>query len=583
MAGFAPVGRAAYEQGRRNGAETVSPFFEFKTQLYLLPIAHCGSHCASVTFPLFMSETEQLFKRTASRALLATFARNFHRAFLGAALLYSIALLVSRLLGLIPNSFSPVSLALIPSAALLAALSTTRRPSNKQVARLIDSNANGKELFLTAAMIGESPGEYRPIVIEQADSRAAKIAPAKVVPWHWQNSALQIAAALALLFAAAQFLPHLDPFKRDARRQQTAQQQLRLAETKRATAIRAERLAEEGAKDSDQVKRALDQLDKTFKQAKPQEKEATLQKLAEEQKDLGELWRKANDQKLREKLEEASQSFGQIDPKKINEWREELKKGDISSIKKELSEMKEQMKQLAAMPDSAEKRAQQESLAQRLNQLADAMKQSTGSPQMGEALSRALEQLDMSKLAGMSKEAMQAAADSLSLSQEELQKLASAMKDGQALEDALKNLQMAKELGAQGKLDGEALKDCQSSGDYAVLFEQKMQSLGRNGQLQIAEHSGMGEGMGTGAKRPEDESAKSTFHSQKTSAAVAGGKMLLEWKTKQVGETGARDEQIRDTVREVKQGVSEAIQQEQVPPGYQDAIKRYFDTLPDKK
>jgi hypothetical protein len=35
-------------------------------------------------------------------------------------------------------------------------------------------------------------------------------------------------------------------------------------------------------------------------------------------------------------------------------------------------------------------------------------------------------------------------------------------------------------------------------------------------------------------------------------------------------------------VREVKQGVSEAIQQEQVPPGYHDAIKKYFDTLPAK-
>jgi hypothetical protein len=32
----------------------------------------------------------------------------------------------------------------------------------------------------------------------------------------------------------------------------------------------------------------------------------------------------------------------------------------------------------------------------------------------------------------------------------------------------------------------------------------------------------------------------------------------------------------------VKQGVSEAIQQEQVPPGYHEAIKKYFDTLPEK-
>ena len=48
------------------------------------------------------------------------------------------------------------------------------------------------------------------------------------------------------------------------------------------------------------------------------------------------------------------------------------------------------------------------------------------------------------------------------------------------------------------------------------------------------------------------------------------------------GGCGTRAEDFRNTVREVKQGVSEAIQQEQVPPGYHEAIKKYFDTLPAK-
>ena len=61
------------------------------------------------------------------------------------------------------------------------------------------------------------------------------------------------------------------------------------------------------------------------------------------------------------------------------------------------------------------------------------------------------------------------------------------------------------------------------------------------------------------------------------------GKMLLEWKTRDVGESGERADQFREAVRGVKQGVSEALQAEQVPPGYHDAIKKYFDTLPEKK
>ena len=39
--------------------------------------------------------------------------------------------------------------------------------------------------------------------------------------------------------------------------------------------------------------------------------------------------------------------------------------------------------------------------------------------------------------------------------------------------------------------------------------------------------------------------------------------------------------EFRDGVKRVKQGVSEAIQQEQVPPGYHEAIKKYFDSLPE--
>jgi hypothetical protein len=33
----------------------------------------------------------------------------------------------------------------------------------------------------------------------------------------------------------------------------------------------------------------------------------------------------------------------------------------------------------------------------------------------------------------------------------------------------------------------------------------------------------------------------------------------------------------------VKQGVSEAIRNERVPPGYHGAIQKYFDNLPEKK
>ena len=54
------------------------------------------------------------------------------------------------------------------------------------------------------------------------------------------------------------------------------------------------------------------------------------------------------------------------------------------------------------------------------------------------------------------------------------------------------------------------------------------------------------------------------------------------WKVNEVGPTGARAKEYRDALRQVKQGVSEAIANEQVPPGYHDTIQKYFDTLPEQ-
>ena len=148
------------------------------------------------------------------------------------------------------------------------------------------------------------------------------------------------------------------------------------------------------------------------------------------------------------------------------------------------------------------------------------------------------------------------------------------------LEDALKNLQTAKQLAGQGKLDGAEAKGANGMADFEKLFREKMAGLGQSdGEGQ---DSGNGPGIGNGAKRPEDETTKTGFKTEKDISPITGGKMLLEWKTKEVGDTGARAAEYRDHVQRVKQGVSEAIQQEQVPPGYHEAIKKYFDTLPEK-
>lgn len=520
---------------------------------------------------------QRLLARVGRRQFVARLADRWRVMWLVAAGIASALIVLARVVAVVPpQTVVPVlcALALLP---FVVAPFATRRPHDREVARMIDERSGAKELFLTAALLDNTPGDFQPIVVEQAEDQARKVRPEVIVPPRWQRGARESLLALGVVAGAFWFLPQLDPFNREAARQKQSQQETRLAETKQATAIRREQLTNRGGEESEQVKQTLTQLEKTFKEARPLEREANLKKLGEHQKELGELWKAANQDQMRNSFDKAAQSFGQVDSRKLEQWREEFQRGEASSLKAELREIQEQVRSLAEQTDSPAKRAEQEKLAQKLNELTQGLKQLANSPEATAALERALEQLDLSQLGTRSNDAMQAALDSLNLSQEELERLTQSLKDAKQLAEALKNLQMAKQLADQQQLDGKECENCSGMGDYAALFASKM---GPAGTQPGEGGSGMGPGIGNGAKRPEDESSKTAFQQEKSNSSLGGGKLLLEWKTKEVGQTGARTEQYHEAVAEVKQGVAEAIQQEQIPPGYHDAIKRYFDKLP---
>jgi hypothetical protein len=60
---------------------------------------------------------------------------------------------------------------------------------------------------------------------------------------------------------------------------------------------------------------------------------------------------------------------------------------------------------------------------------------------------------------------------------------------------------------------------------------------------------------------------------------VTAGKVLLSVKTKGLSDKGDASKEYKKLIQKVKQGYSEAILQEQVPPGYHEGIKSYFDNL----
>ncbi len=90
---------------------------------------------------------------------------------------------------------------------------------------------------------------------------------------------------------------------------------------------------------------------------------------------------------------------------------------------------------------------------------------------------------------------------------------------------------------------------------------------------------GNGEGIGDGSKRGENDSVATDFKTEQEKMQLTAGKMLMQWKTHGPSETGVAKEDYLKSVADVRQGVSEALVHEKVPPAYHDSVKKYFDAI----
>lgn len=525
-----------------------------------------------------MTESKRLLERVALRQRIVVFGRRFYLSFLVLAAIYAIVLLVSRLTGKIPDRFEPLSLLAIPGGALLLGLLLNRRPAEPEVARLVDQRSGTKDLYLTVALLDQAPGDYAPLVARDAESKASSIQPVAVVPFHWQRRLVNSAVLLGVLMAAIFWLPQFDPFGvvQTAQAEEVRKQELK--ESRKATKMRTALLKKKDNgqnEESEEVKKAIEGLKGAFKKSKREDKAGNAKRLAGQQKSLGNKWRKRADEKLQKLLSKASdmdQRFGGVNKAKLAKWTRELQEGSTESLQKEIDELKEELKQLAKTNDPAKKAALREKIKQRLKDLEELAKNKLDSKPLAAALKRAMKQLESSKRKGLSTESLEALSESLDLTKLELKQIAQSAKDLQELEKALQAIQMAKKLNSKSELDGEDCEACQSLDDYAELYAEM---LGEEG-----EGTG-GEGGGGGAPVEEGEETDDKFVNEKSKAKLVAGKVLLTLKDKGLSDRGEAKKEYRDAIQQVKQGASEAILKEDIPPGYLESIKTYFDTIKD--
>jgi hypothetical protein len=532
----------------------------------------------------------QLFGRVSRRLRWQRLASAFGWGVIACSGLYLLALVVRRATGVIPDLFHPITLLAIPALAALWALVWHRRPAVGEVARHIDQATLSNDLFLTVSLLKTSAGEYQPLVIQSAEERAGRCDAAAIAPLAWDRRYWGVLAAPALAAVLWGLLPQWDPFGKVAEAALVSDREERLQESRRETELRMAELKQKQEETEGETiaDAALDDLQTKLGEMKPEARDQNLSALSAAQKQLAAEWNKLANEKLESLMQAADdtdQQFGGEELQKQEEWSEQLQAGSTDGLKKALEEIKDELERLQKTEDPVERQNLERSLKEKMESLDDFAQKKMDAKGLSAALQRAMKQLDLSKVGELSDEAADAMEESLELAQAELEELSQSVEDLKDLEQALKTLQMAKKLNDQKKLDGESQgKQCKSLADYEKLYRELLAQGGDgngDGEKRGPFWNG-GRGRGKGGEAMEDDSVKNDWQTEVSKSAVTAGKVLLSMKTMGEGEVGTVTKNYSELLNEVKQGVSEALQVEQVPPGYHEGIKSYFNALDER-
>ena len=539
-----------------------------------------------------MSESSKAYKLLTGviqRMRLAAVGRSFYIAFLILCTAFAITLLVARLTGLTPGFLAPTNatwfaLAAMPILAVLFALVLHRKPTLPDAARLVDQSTGAKDLYLTLSLLESSAGEYQPLVLRSAEAKAVGISPERVVPFTWHKRFWHAIWLPCLIAAGVLFVPQFDPFGKVAKANLVNKRHERLTEAKQATELRlaeVQRKIEEH-EESNATDEKIEELKLAFNKMQPSKKDENLKALMAEQKDIGKLWRQLSAERLKDLMSESTtgdQQFGSNEDEKLEKWQQELQQGNAGGIQKEMQDLKQALQKLAQTKDPVKRAELMQQLKERLGDLEKLAQDKLHNEELASALDRAMQQLELSEQNDLTQEALESAMQSLELSQAELKELEQAVKDMKELEQALKTIQQAKKVNEGEKLDGEKSGDCKTLADYESLYAKILAESGEGGEEE-KEGEGMGQrGFGKGGEAPEDDSVETGFKTEQSKSAVVAGKMLLSMQQKGEAEKGEVVRDYKQLLQTVKQGAMEALNTEQIPPGYHEGIKGYFDAL----
>lgn len=534
-----------------------------------------------------------LLGRVKTRLQIVSVAKALYVASVAVLAVAVAVVLLVRLLGLIPQSQEqPLWLLSIPAIAVLLAGIFHRRVEQQTAARAVDDHAKTKDLFLTLSSLSSSAGEYQPLVTSSAEQRAEQIVPDDVVPFRFGQRVARVVAVAAVFALAVLLTPQLDPFGKVEAATRTEKQQKEIEAIRKAALSRADRLkkeAERADEESGEIEDRVSEMKSDFRNMQPKKVDSNTKVLDSHLMDLGDLWKSVSNDQLRRMMNQpiSKQQLGGTRSQKMNEWLKDLQEGKTESLQQELKKAQQTMQAMMEAKDPEERKKLASQLQRELQDLQKFAKDKAGSKELASALSKAMKSLQAARNPGenpqqmeLSKDAMEALKQSLDLSEKEMEQVAQAAKDLKKLEDAMKTLQQAQKLNEKGQLDGTKCEGCESLEDYAEMYAAMMGEGAGEGDKDVNDG---GRGVGRGGESAEDDSDPEGYKKEKEKLQVQAGRILLSIKTKEYAEELDFDpekmRQYQKSINSLKSSVQSAIDSEEIPPGYVDGIKGYFDKI----
>jgi hypothetical protein len=528
----------------------------------------------------------RLLAAVGRRIQCARIARYAFVALIAISALQAAILVACRCTGLISNIVTLSTLAIPPLAALAVGVLVAAwgRLPPRSIARVVDRHLGSCDLVLTAHGISGSPGAYQAVVLARAAQRCRATSAQAVLPF-MPARRLAIAAGMMLVLAAlVAWLPQFDPFGQQAERIKIAERQHRIADAQAQARARIDLLSQSHTDQpvSESVQRELAKLTQTLATLKNTARDANRTTLSAESKDLGKAFTQAQANQFtpNDEGQDELQRLGAGDLTKSDDLSKELAKGSSRAVQEQISALQSLSEKMAASGSSTERQRLRDDLKQGIERLASSLGKQ-GMP-ANQALHQAMDQLAQSGNQALSQQALSALKDSLELAGAELSQVAQGARDVNQLKDALQTLQMARTLNELGDLapsDGGDGESPSSLADYKKMYAKAMRGHGKG------QKEGEGEGMGDqgnparGGHAPENDNAQTVFDPQRSRSALGPGATLLQWKTSGPADRGVATEEYQRSLHDIQQAASEALLHEQLPPGYQDAVKKYFDSL----